>query len=287
MLGGGSWYYLLDGVASVISGYLFVMNNYIPMFICLGFVVISTILSLGFRDVYEVKPKQNQKKEKILKEYGKDLKSSFKFIFKSKRMKSYILFQVVFYSLIKIIEIYQSDLLVDIGMPEEEFSMIFAVLILIGGISITLKRKIEKKFKNRTLAFLSIAYILATIMVGTVSSINPTKMIVPIILIMYAIQNISKSIWFILEAKYLRNFTNEKTRNKITFSYEVIGGIAASIASILAGLMLKVVSIENAFLIIGLISLIGMILVLDYMRTRFGLRPNQYSKEDIEFEIEK
>ena len=90
MLGGGSWYYLLDGVASVISGYLFVMNNYIPMFICLGFVVISTILSLGFRDVYKVKPKQNQNKEKVLKEYGKDLKSSFKFIFKSKRMKSYI-----------------------------------------------------------------------------------------------------------------------------------------------------------------------------------------------------
>lgn len=285
MLSGGSWYYLLDGIASVISGYLFVMNNYIPMFICLGFVIISTILSLGFEDIYEVKTKLN--KENVFKKYGKDLKSSFKFIFKSKRMKAYILFEIVFYSLIKILEIYQSDLLVDIGMTEEEFSMIFAVLTLIGGISITLKKKIEKRFKNRTLAFLSLSYILAGIIVGAVSSINPTKMVVPIIIIMYAVQKVSTSIWYILESKYLRNFTNEKSRNKITFAYEVIGGIAASFASIFGGLLLKVLSIENSFLVIGLISLIGIVLVLDYMRPRFGLRPNEYKKEDIEFEIEK
>ena len=51
---GGSWYYLLDGVASLTAGYLFVINNYLPMFICLVFIIISTILSFGFKDVYKV-----------------------------------------------------------------------------------------------------------------------------------------------------------------------------------------------------------------------------------------
>ena len=32
---GGSWYYILDGIASLTAGYLFVINNYIPIFICL------------------------------------------------------------------------------------------------------------------------------------------------------------------------------------------------------------------------------------------------------------
>ena len=44
------WYYILDGIASLIAGYLFVFNNYLPMFICLGFIVISTILSFGFKN---------------------------------------------------------------------------------------------------------------------------------------------------------------------------------------------------------------------------------------------
>ena len=281
---GGSWYYILDGISSLVAGYLFVINNYIPMIICLGFVIISTFLSFKFKDVYEIK---KDKKEKIelastLKDYGNDLKTSFKFIFKSKRMKAFVLFQVVFYSVIEIITTYNSDLLIDIGIPEEQFSVIFAVLTLIGGISISLKRPIEKKFKNRTLSFISLMYIGACIIIGIISTFGKDTMIIPAILIMYAIQKICTSIWYILESKYLKNFTKEDMRNRITFSYEFIGGIAASISSILGGLLLNVLNVENAFLVIGLLALVCMIIVLNYMKTRFGLRPEDYSKEDLE-----
>lgn len=102
---------------------------------------------------------------------------------------------------------------------------------------------------------------------------------IPIILVMYAILKISTSIWYILETKYLRNFTKEEMRNKITFTYEFIGGISVSIFSILGGLLLKMINVENAFLIIGLLGLICMVLVLDYMRPRFGLKPEEYDKE--------
>lgn len=40
-------------------------------------------------------------------------------------------------------------------------------------------------------------------------------------------------------------------------------------------------------MIAGLISLVLMILILDYMRTRFGLKPEQYAREDIELVEEK
>lgn len=282
---GGSWYYILDGIASLIAGYLFVINNYLPMIICLGFLIISTILSFGFKDVYPVEKTERNKNGLIntLKEYNNDLKSSFKFILRSRRMKAYILFQIVFYSLISIIDTYHSDLLIDIGIPEEQFSMIFAVLTLIGGISLSLKKPIEKKFKNRTLSFISLMYIGACIVVGAITSLYSDKAIIPIILIMYAIKRVSTAIWYILELKYLKNFTTENMRNKITFTYEFIGGIAASTFSILGGLLLKIVNVENAFLIVGLISFVSMIAVLKYMKTRFGLKPEEYKKEDIEF----
>ncbi len=282
---GGSWYYILDGIASLVSGYLFVINNYIPIFICLGFIIISTILSFKFKDIYPVKrtPKEKIDITTTLKKYGNDLKSSFKFILKSRRMKAFILFQIVLYSTIEIIDTYNSDLLINIGIPEGEFSVIFAVLTLIGGISLSLKGAIERKFKNRTLTFISLLYIGACIIIGVSTSLYNGRAIIPLVLSLYAIQKINVSIWYILEAKYLKNFTKEDIRNKITFSYEFIGGVAASIFSILGGLLLNVINVKNAFLVVGLLSLACMIIVLDYMRTRFGLKPEQYKKEDLEF----
>ena len=162
--------------------------------------------------------------------------------------------------------------------------MIFAVLTLIGGISLSLKRPLEKKFKNRTLTFISLMYIGACIVIGASATLLKSQMIIPIVLIMYAVQKINTSMWYILEAKYLKNFTKEEMRNKITFTYEFVGGIVASIFSILGGLLLKVLNIGNAFLVIGLLALASMIVVLDYMRTRFGLKSKEYKKEDIEFE---
>ena len=74
-------------------------------------------------------------------------------------------------------------------------------------------------------------------------------------------------------------------KNKLTFTYEFIGGIAASTFSILGGLLLNVINVQNAFLIVGLIALACMVVTLDYMRTRFGLKPEEYKKEDLEFEV--
>lgn len=112
---GGSFYYILDGATALVAGYLFVINNYLPMFVALGFCIISTILSFRFEEIYPPKKKEERKGIFItLKEYRKDLKTSVKFIFKSKRMKSYMLFSIVIYSLISIIDIYRGDLLVEI-----------------------------------------------------------------------------------------------------------------------------------------------------------------------------
>lgn len=284
---GGSWYYILDGIASLSAGYLFVMNNYLPMYICLGFIVISTTLSFGFQDIYEVKHDEKKGAVNTLKEYKNDLKDSFKFILKSGRMKAFILFQIVFYSAIRIIDTYRGDLLVDLGVPEEQFSMIFAILTLIGGLSISLKRNIEKTFKNRTLTFISLSYMIPSLIIGIVASIWSNNIIVPLILIMLTIQKIATAIWYILEYKYLKNFTTEDMRNKVTFAYEFVGGIVVSFFTFLGGLLLNIVNIQNAFLIVGLICLIATILVLQYMKPRFGLRPKQYKKEDLEFETTK
>ncbi len=278
---GASFYYILDGIASLMAGYLFVINNYLPMIICFIFLLISTIISFGFKDIYDVRVKKEGNLKNTIKEYSQNLKVTSKFIFKSKRMRSFMLFKIVLYSLICIIEIYGSDLLVDIEIPEEQFSIIFAVLTLIGGISISQRKNIEKKFKNRTLTLLSLIYVMSIIAVGIITNVIEVKIAIPIVLFMFVLQRITQSIWYVLEEKYLKNFTREEDRSKITFTYRFIGSLIAGISTIVASILLDITSIENAYIIVGLVGLLFTVLVLDYMRTRFGLKPEEYKKEDL------
>lgn len=280
---GGSMYYILDATASLVAGYLFVINNYLPMIICLICTIIATIISCFFEDVYNIKQEKKKNPVDTFKEYGKSLKTTFKFILSSNRLKSFLIFKIVFYSLIRIIDIYRSDLLLDIGISEEQFSIIFAMFTFIAAIAVSSRESIENKFKNRTLSFISLMYISAIIFIGFISINYQGSLLIPIVLVMLVLTKISSSIWYILEGKYLKNFTNEMIRSKITFTFESIGCLSTAIVSILGGKLIQVVSIEQAFLLIGLIGFIGIILSLDYMRTRFGLKPNEYAKKDIEF----
>ncbi len=279
---GGKYYYIFDGICSLLAGYLFVINNYIPMIVCLSFIIISTLISLKFKDIYQVGAEIERKGMKaILQEYKVDLKQTIKFILKSKRMKSFIIFGAVFTGLIEIIGTCRGDLLTDLQITPEQFSIIFAIITFIGGLSLSLKDKIEKKFKNRTLSFLSLTYIASCLVVGIISVYFQGSYIIPIVLLMYAIQNICTSNWYIFETKYTKNFTSPEKRNKVTFTYEFFGAIIASVLAILGGIVLDYNSASITFLLTGLSFLAIMVVVLDYMRTRFGLKPEEYKKEDI------
>lgn len=286
---GASGYYIIDTALSIIAGYLFVINNYIPLYITLFFLVLSTILSFKFKDIYT--PKNNENKEsfsKFLKGYSKDIIDSFKFIKKSNRMRSYLIFAAVFYGFIKVMSTYKSDLLTDVGVTEEQFSMIYAALTLIAAVSVSFSRKIQRYFKNKTLTFLSLSYIISMVFIGGISISVTNSFVLPLILIFYVVTRICDSQWWVTEYTYLRNFTTQESRNKITFTYELITGIGASIISLIGAVILDSLNIKYAILLIGLLFLGIMIVILDYMRTRFGLKPKQYKKEDIEFiEIEE
>ena len=281
---GASAYYILDTILAVIAGYLFVINNYIPIYISLFFMIISVIISMKFKDIY--KSKQSENKEsftKFIKGYSKDIVNSFKFIKRSNRMRSYIIFAAVFYGLIKIMSTYKNDLLIDVGVTEEQFSMIYAVLSMIAAISVTYSRKIQRYFKNKTLTFLSLSYIISIIFIGVIALSITNNIALPFVLIFYTVTRICDSQWYVTQYTYLKNFTTEKSRNKISFTYELITGIVASIMSLIGAVILDFVNIKYAVILIGLLFLAIMIVILDYMRTRIGLKPKQYTKKDLEF----
>ena len=105
----------------------------------------------------------------------------------------------------------------------------------------------------------------------------------PIILLLYVINRSGEAQWYIVKDKYLRNFTRAKTRAKITFAFEMIVCLSTVVLSLIGAKILDLVNIKYAILVISLGALAIMIVVLDYMKKRFGLKPKQYAKEDIRF----
>lgn len=285
---GASGYYILDTVLSIMAGYLFVINNYIPMCICLCFLIISLVLSFRFKDIYKSKNDENKESfSNFIKGYSNNIVDSFKFIKKSNRMKSYLLFAAVFYGVIKIVNTYKNDLLIDIGVTEAQFAMIYAVMRLVASISVIYSRKIQRYFRNKTLTFISLSYIISTIFIGLTTLILTNNLALPIILIFHTVIKFCDSQWYITEYTYLKNFTTPESRNKISFTFELITCIVASIMSIMGAAILNYMPAKYAITLIGVVFLGVLILILRYMKNKIGLKPNEYSKEDIEFTVSK
>ena len=279
---GATGYYILDGIASLTAGYLFVINGYLPMIICLAFTIIATIISTRFKDIYENKLEENEISNKI-KEYKKDFKISIKNIITSKRLRALLIFMGIFNALITITGTYKGSTLTELQVKPETFSMINAIFTFIAGIATTFQDKIHKKFRNRSFTFLAMIFITSIILIGILLYTNILN-ILPIILILLAIRSITMSNYYVLSERYAKNFSTPKTRTRISFATEFTTNIIEAIMVFFAGVLLDGTNIRFATLFIGLIFLIIFILILDYMRTRVGLKPEEYDKKDIELE---
>ena len=279
---GATGYYILDGIASLTAGYLFVINGYLPMIICLAFTIIATIISTRFKDIYENKLEENEISNKI-KEYKKDFKISIKNIITSKRLRALLIFMGIFNALITITGTYKGSTLTELQVKPETFSMINAIFTFIAGIATTFQDKIHKKFRNRSFTFLVMIFITSIILIGILLYTNILN-ILPIILILLAIRSITMSNYYVLSERYAKNFSTPKTRTRISFATEFTTNIIEAIMVFFAGVLLDGTNIRFATLFIGLIFLIIFILILDYMRTRVGLKPEEYDKKDIELE---
>lgn len=279
---GATGYYILDGIASLTAGYLFVINGYLPMTICLAFTIIATIISTRFKDIYENKLEENEISNKI-KEYKKDFKISIKNIITSKRLRALLIFMGIFNAIITITGTYKGSTLTELQVKPETFSMINAIFTFIAGIATTFQDKIHKKFRNRSFTFLAMIFITSIILIGILLYMNIPN-ILPIILILLAIRSITMSNYYVLSERYAKNFSTPKTRTRISFATEFTTNIIEAIMVFFAGVLLDGTNIRFATLFIGLIFLIIFILILDYMRTRVGLKPEEYDKKDIELE---
>ena len=275
---GTSYYYYIDAIAAIISGFLFTINGYIPMFLCLFATILATYLSTKFKEIDEKKKIEFS----LVKKECKELFNSFKLLGKSQRLKNLIFFGSLVSAIFLSITMLRSSIMQEIGIPSQYFGIIFAILGIISGISAKNENRFHKKFRNKTLANISLPLVFSCIFIGLICSFsNIHSLNVATVIIVFLVQYIAKGPFYPLIKRYLNNFTNSNVRTKISSAFNFLENLLRFLITFLASSMLRIMTTANTFIFLGCILGIIVVLMLDNMRKKVGLKPEQYSEKDI------
>lgn len=281
---GSAFWYFFDAVTSISCGFLFVFNNYLPMFLCFVMTTISCIFAFNFRSYEDPNKKLKTQEVGNYKTYFKDLKIAFRNIFRSNRLKSLLLFSGLFAALLGIRSTIASSLFNEIGIKEEYFGVIFAILTGFSAISSNLQNFFHKRLKNKVLTWFSLSFSFSMIVIGLIALYCKSYVFVIVcVFLLYAVQYIIKGPYHTLQKRYLNSFSSPSMSTKIYSANMLIESLFRTVLCFIASLLLNVTSTTYSIVIIGCVSTIVFIFVLDYMKDKIGLNPEEYSKKDIEF----
>lgn len=282
---GNSLYYIFDAVSSISTGFLYVINPYLPMILCFICCLISTIICLGFND--PVPEKKSKEKKAGFFDYYKDMIITFKQIIKSKRLKSLLIFSFCSYGVLYVFGTLRSSILVDINVPEQYFGIILAVMQIISSISARNQNWFHKKLRNRALTWFSLSVALSFIITGLLVTCNISYAVsIMCVLLTIVIVGIVKGCYYTLMSKYYNSFSNPNVNTKIFAIKSLVENLGNVVISYFASFLLGITTTSYAFIILGCSLFIIFIFLLDNMKTKLGLKPEEYSKEDLVFSSE-
>lgn len=280
---GVSGYYCINAISTILAGYLYEINPYIPISLALSTTILVTIISTFF--IEPIKKQKRNYKEISITNSIKQIESSFKFIFKSERLKSLLVYVAVMGGILCILTSYEVSLLEELNVSSGIIGIIFAILGLIAGFGTKKQENFHQKFRNKSLSIIGMSITISCLLAGIFAIISKNaKFFIIMIVLMYIIKYIMTGMYYNLAEKYLRNFANEKIDTKIFSVKNLLKSISAAISGIFASFLLDRTSTANSMVIIGIVFSILMLLVIKYMSSRVGLKPEEYSEEEREYD---
>lgn len=285
-----SFHYLFEASTCIASGFLYTINPNIPMVLCLICILISLVLAYLFKpvpiDITNEEEEHSNKKtiSKRLKEYMRNLKNAFKFIFSSSRLRSLIYFNSIMISLIYLLTSYRRSLFADIGISAKNMGIIYAALGILSSIYSSITPQLHKIFKNKMLAHMGLYFSLSIFLSGLAVFLSlPFNILIAVVLASQAIQFAIKGPYYTLIKQYLSSFATSSMRLKIISASNLIEGLMSGLVSLLGAFLLTKMTTAASSIIIGLFFFILLTVLLSYMKTRVGLKPEEYSNKEINF----
>ena len=275
---GYSKYCYMYATSTLLAGLLYSINPYIPVIFCIGSCILATVLSCSFAEIKENKEESE--------DYLQELKKSFKFIFKSKRLKPLLIMLGLIWGLRNLFDTYQVILLKEINISSTVIGIILAVLQLNRGTMSRFAGKLNTKFKNKTLTLMALMLTFSFLITGLVAIFKINIIVIlMVILITGIISSGIEGIYQILNSKYLNNFSTSKMVSKIYGANTIMNNLLRMLVAFIGTLVLDNFNIKHTMIIVGIIFTVIAYLLYLYMKPRVGLKPDKYKPEDIKLEI--
>lgn len=268
---GSTWYYVLEMSSKIIAGYLFVINGYLPMVCSLIVLIIATVISMGF-----IEPNKKTKvtfKKTIETNEIKDIKSGFKFVLKSERLKALILSAAFICTVINILGNYEVSLLEDIKLSAIVIGYAGAIKSLVSAIASKRESKFNNIFKNKSLTVLSLSLSISALIAGIcgIATIKENLVGIIIILSVYMILGFVNGMYYTIIDRYLMNFANKEIDTKINAVYNLIRNSVRTLFGFIASFILGITTSANALIIVGTIFTI-IFIVINIYETKVRLK---------------
>ena len=273
---GFSRYCIFSAVSTIIAGFLYDINPYIPIFLCLICVIAATAISFNFYDIQEEESKES------FKDYIKDLKKGYKFITKSKRLRALLVMTGAVWGIIVLLDSYQLTLLQDIGATSVQVGFIFAMFELTRGLFSNTALDFNKKFKNRSLTNILLIFAIGFILAGIIAMTQLpfyTKLVIIVVILL--IMGAANAIDQILAKKYVNNFASTKILPAIYSSKSICDNIFRTIITLLGSAIVGIYNIDIAMIAMGIFILILTLVLTVYSKDKLGLKPEEYTQKDI------
>lgn len=275
---GYSKYCYMYAASTLLAGFLYNVNPYIPVIFCMGCCILATAISCSFAEIKEDTEEQ--------KGYLQELQKSFKFIFKSNRLRPLLVMLGLIWGLRNLFDTYQVILLKEINISAGFIGIILAVFQLNRGTMSKFAGKLNTKFKNKTLTVMALMLTFSFLITGLVSilKINVIVLLITLLVAGVIVSGI-EGIYQILNSKYLNNFSTSKMISKIYGANTIMNNLLRMIVAFVGTLVLDNFNIKHTMIIVGTIFTAIVYLLFRYMKPRVGLKPEKYKSEDIKLKI--
>lgn len=273
-------YYVIKGISTILAGILYEINPYIPIILSLITLIIVTILSTQF-----IEPVPKKRKKKIDINQIQQIKESFQFVLKSERIKALILFSGLISSLLGVLNTYEVSLMEELDVSAAYIGILFAILSIISSLGTKKQEKIHNFYRNKSLIFIA-SLIVGSCLLAGIAGIFAIrwKMAILIIIIAYIIKYIGLGLYYALIEKYMSNFANKEIDTKIFTAKNCVRSITGVLVGIIASFLLDRINTAYCMIIIGIGFACLVILINKYMKKRVGLKPEEYSKQEVKYD---
>lgn len=272
---GDSLYFIIEGIACILSGYLYSRDSYLPIILATLCFCISSFIS------YLFKPIARNKNINSRSEYFSELRAGFKFIFKSNRLRALMIFSFMFVGIFSVAIFLLRVFLTGLKTSPEVFGYIYAIMAVASALGAVLQKNIETKFKNKTLTSIALTFITTIILTGVLMYFRlPAKVLLIIGGLFFFTQAFIKGIFWITIRIYLTRYTTSAIRPKIMSIYNLTRNLGSFIFLTLVTSLVEVMNLQLSFILVGVTFFIIIILVATYMNNKVGLDPSKYTVKD-------